>query len=42
MKKLCEYEFQWILAGHGDRKKLPSSVVKEQLIALVAEMKLKA
>ncbi len=42
MKQLCEYDFQWVLAGHGDRIKLPGEVMQEQLIALVAAMKLQA
>ena len=42
MKRLCDYDFEWVLAGHGDRIKLPRNVIKEQMIALVEEMKLLA
>lgn len=42
MKRLCQYDFQWVLAGHGDRVKLSHQVIKEQMIELVGTMKTQA
>ena len=39
VEKLLEYDFEWILAGHGDRGYLPRERVKEQLKELVNEMR---
>lgn len=38
MKKLLDYDFEWILAGHGDRGKLAIATAKEQLTALIKKM----
>lgn len=38
MRKLIEYDFEWILAGHGDRVKLSIEETKVQLKALVLQM----
>ena len=40
MERLIDFEFQWVLAGHGDRAKLPSAAMHEQLVQLVELMKL--
>lgn len=39
MERLSQFQFEWILAGHGDRVKLPPSVMKEQMHRLVDKMK---
>lgn len=41
MEKLIKYDFEWVLAGHGDRGKLKKSEAKEQLLSLVEKMKRK-
>ena len=33
--KLADYRFEWVLAGHGDRIKLPANVMKAKLRDLV-------
>lgn len=38
MKRLCAYDFQWVLAGHGERVKLSLDVMKEQIIELARTM----
>jgi len=35
IQKLLEYRFEWVLAGHGDRIKLPSEAMQERLRSLV-------
>ena len=35
IRKLLDYRFEWILAGHGNRVHLPSAVMRAQLLALV-------
>ena len=39
MEKLLDYNFEWILAGHGDRGKLSRLEVKKQLRELVEKMR---
>lgn len=39
MERLSEFQFEWILAGHGDRVKLPASQMKNQMQRLVERMK---
>ncbi|MBA3857808.1 MAG: MBL fold metallo-hydrolase [Cyanobacteria bacterium PR.3.49] len=39
MERLSEFQFEWILAGHGDRVKLPASDMKDQMHRLVERMK---
>jgi glyoxylase-like metal-dependent hydrolase (beta-lactamase superfamily II) len=39
MERLLDYEFEWVLPGHGRRVELNPSLMREQLIALVARMK---
>lgn len=38
MEKLIDYDFEWVLAGHGDRAKLKRGETKGQLEALVERM----
>lgn len=38
MKRLSEYEFEWVLAGHGDRGKLSYAEMRKQMIELVKRM----
>lgn len=40
MERLLNYDFDWVLAGHGDRKKLTRNQMKEQLSHLIERMKL--
>lgn len=35
IKKLLDYPFEWVLAGHGDRTRLPADEMRAQLRALV-------
>ena len=35
IRKLLEYPFEWVLAGHGDRTRLPADEMRAQLRALV-------
>ena len=39
MESLIEYQFEWVLPGHGRRVHLSSSLMREQLEACVARMK---
>lgn len=39
MKRLLEYEFEWVLPGHGRRVHLSSSLMREQLVRCIARMK---
>ncbi|MBC7997226.1 MAG: MBL fold metallo-hydrolase [Leptolyngbya sp.] len=39
MEKLTHYDFEWVLAGHGDKVRLPFAEMKKQLKALVERMK---
>lgn len=39
MEKLQNYDFEWVLAGHGDRIKLEASTMKHKLEELIAWMK---
>jgi len=38
MKKLLDYNFEWVLPGHGERVKLPVGEMREQLRELTLEM----
>mgnify|MGYP002140310553 CR=1 FL=1 len=42
MARLLDYDFEWVLAGHGDRAKLSSIEMHQQLAELVDLMKLPA
>jgi glyoxylase-like metal-dependent hydrolase (beta-lactamase superfamily II) len=35
IQKLLDYRFEWVLAGHGDRTRLPVDEMRAQLRALV-------
>jgi len=35
IRKLLDYPFEWVLAGHGDRTRLPAEEMRAQLQALV-------
>jgi glyoxylase-like metal-dependent hydrolase (beta-lactamase superfamily II) len=35
IRKLLDYPFEWVLAGHGDRMCLPAHEMRAQLQALV-------
>ena len=39
MERLLDYEFEWVLPGHGRRAQLNCSLMREQLISLVTRMK---
>ncbi|MCA9805256.1 MAG: MBL fold metallo-hydrolase [Cyanobacteria bacterium HKST-UBA02] len=39
MEKLLRLDFQWVLAGHGDRGRIAEQEVKDQLEQLITEMK---
>ncbi len=39
MKRLSDYDFEWVLAGHGERVKLPRQEMKKQIKELVEIMK---
>ncbi|MDQ5965086.1 MAG: fold metallo-hydrolase [Cyanobacteriota bacterium erpe_2018_sw_39hr_WHONDRS-SW48-000098_B_bin.30] len=38
MAKLLDYNFEWVLAGHGDRIKLPADQMQTRLKALIERM----
>src|SRR5262249_26985461 len=38
MQKLTDYQFEWVLCGHGQRVKLAASEMHRQLTALVERM----
>jgi glyoxylase-like metal-dependent hydrolase (beta-lactamase superfamily II) len=40
IEKLLHHRFEWILAGHGDRIKLSSAEMAEQLRALIERRQL--
>ncbi len=42
MQKLIDYDFEWVLAGHGDRAKVSRPDVRNQLEELVERMKLQS
>jgi glyoxylase-like metal-dependent hydrolase (beta-lactamase superfamily II) len=35
LERLLAYRFEWVLAGHGDRVKLPAEEMRDQLIAML-------
>ncbi len=35
IRKLLDYRFEWVLAGHGNRVQLPTEDMRAQLLALV-------
>jgi glyoxylase-like metal-dependent hydrolase (beta-lactamase superfamily II) len=35
IRKLLDYPFEWVLAGHGDRTRLPADEMSAQLRVLV-------
>ncbi len=35
IRKLLDYRFEWVLAGHGDRVRLPAADMRAHLLALV-------
>jgi glyoxylase-like metal-dependent hydrolase (beta-lactamase superfamily II)/ferredoxin len=40
MEKLTNFQFEWVLTGHGQRIKLPADEMHRQLVDLVATMQL--
>jgi hypothetical protein len=38
MKRLLDYNFEWVLPGHGGRHKLSVEEMKEQLKGLIQSM----
>ncbi|MCA9056223.1 MAG: MBL fold metallo-hydrolase [Planctomycetaceae bacterium] len=38
MRRLCDYPFEWVLPGHGQRVQLPATEMREQLERLVEAM----
>lgn len=38
MQRLVEYEFEWVLPGHGQRVRLSADEMGQQLAALVERM----
>jgi glyoxylase-like metal-dependent hydrolase (beta-lactamase superfamily II) len=38
LARLVDYNFEWVLAGHGDRKKLSREEMRQRLLALVKRM----
>jgi len=41
MERLMDFDFEWVLPGHGDRKRLPAGVMKQEMRRLVDWMKKK-
>jgi len=39
MERLTGFKFEWILAGHGDRVKLPPEQMSNQIQQLVETMR---
>jgi glyoxylase-like metal-dependent hydrolase (beta-lactamase superfamily II) len=39
MARLLEYQFEWVLPGHGQRVQLPAADMRQQLTALVDRMR---
>ncbi len=39
MEKLLDYEFEWVLPGHGKKKKMERPVMRNELEELVKRMK---
>jgi glyoxylase-like metal-dependent hydrolase (beta-lactamase superfamily II)/ferredoxin len=39
MQRLTEFEFGWVLPGHGQRARLPAGEMRRQLLDLVARMR---
>lgn len=39
MQKLIDLNFEWVLAGHGDRVHLPKTLIQEKLLQLIEHMK---
>jgi glyoxylase-like metal-dependent hydrolase (beta-lactamase superfamily II)/ferredoxin len=39
MARLLNYDFEWVLPGHGERKKLPKDEMKKELSELVGRMR---
>ena len=40
MKKLADYDFEWVLAGHGNRTNMPKEQMHAQMVNLIERMKL--
>ena len=38
MKRLADYQFEWVLPGHGQKVHLPATEMREQIVRLVEEM----
>jgi len=38
MKKLLDFDFEWVLPGHGQRVKLPIYIMKKELEELIKRM----
>jgi glyoxylase-like metal-dependent hydrolase (beta-lactamase superfamily II)/ferredoxin len=41
LARLIEYPFEWVLAGHGNRRRAPAAEMRERLAALVKRMETK-
>jgi hypothetical protein len=39
MARLLNYDFEWVLPGHGERKKLTKPEMKKELRALLGRMR---
>lgn len=39
LARLAEHRFEWVLAGHGDRQRLPATEMRRRLLALVERMR---
>jgi len=39
MQRLTQFQFEWVLPGHGERVNLPADQMREQIIGLVERMR---
>lgn len=39
LARLADHSFEWVLAGHGDRRRLPAAEMRLRLLGLVARMR---
>ncbi len=39
LTRLCDYDFEWVFAGHGGSYRLPAGEMRERLTALIGRMK---
>jgi hypothetical protein len=38
MKRLAEFQFEWVLPGHGQRVHLPAAEMRQRMTQLVQSM----